>query len=488
MGNTRGNHKTGRPSGRAGSGRRKKRIIARAVILLLVFIILAAAVFVTSRVMRARRNARLAEKTELENAIMKEESELNSKRELIRQADDLALSYDYDGAIELLHTHEDYNTDNELIDAIARYTAAKSNLQTVDPQAVSHLYFHSLIVDPKRAFSTNLGAANRNRNNAYTLTVDEFKKIITEMYDNGYVIVRMRDLVKETKNSDGTFSYTLNNEIKLPADKKAYVLSVDDWNYYHAYQGQGFADKAVLTGSGEVKCQYTDADGNTRTGDFDVVPVLDTFIKEHPDASYRGAKGIIALTGFNGCFGYRTDEVYRTGNGASDIQNRFLSENPDFDYNSEVAAATKIADTLKENGWEFAYHTWGHINVSESDEEALKDDLKKWRSNVEPIIGATDTMVFTKKNDIGDWHPYDAESNALYKLYRDSGFNYFCNVDASTPCWLQVGTGNVRQARIDCDGYQIYRVASGQAKVNVFEGMFNAKDILDQSRPMPVTP
>ena len=45
-------------------------------------------------------------------------------------------------------------------------------------------------------------------------------------------------------------------------------------------------------------------------GKYDLVPILDRFVEEHPDFSYRGAKAILALTGYNGVLGYRTDETY----------------------------------------------------------------------------------------------------------------------------------------------------------------------------------
>lgn len=41
-----------------------------------------------------------------------------------------------------------------------------------------------------------------------------------------------------------------------------------------------------------------------------MVPRLNTFLKKHPDGAYKGARGMIAMTGYNGVFGYRTDSDY----------------------------------------------------------------------------------------------------------------------------------------------------------------------------------
>ena len=81
-------------------------------------------------------------------------------------------------------------------------------------------------------------------------------------------------------------------------------------SYYHYMDGDGFAQKLILDENGEVKNTYVEDDGSVSVGDYDMVPWIDTFVKEHPDFSYHGHKGILALTGYEGVLGYRTDEVY----------------------------------------------------------------------------------------------------------------------------------------------------------------------------------
>ena len=462
---------------------KRKRIVIRTLIYTFILFLLAAAVFITSALIKRHQSAKLEEKSKLEEAIKKEENELNARRELIAEADKLALSYDYDAAIDLLNDNDEIEKDSEIIDALAKYTAAKSNLEQVDVTAVPHLYFHSLIIDTGRA----LRGGDTVRNNAWYTTKSEFESIISTMYKNGYVIVRMKDLVTEKDNGDGTVTISSNDSLKLPAGKKPYVLSFDDFSYYHILEGEGFAEKAVIDADGKVKCLYTDASGKTDTGDYDVVPILDSFIEEHPDASYKGAKGLIAMTGINGCFGYRTDPAYRTREGLTERQLQFLSKTPGFSWDDEVAEAKKVAEALKENGWEFACHTYGHINVSGQSVEVLEEDLKKWEENVAPIVGTVDTLIYTRGNDIGDWHDYDEESNPAYKMYKDHGFNYFCNTDASSKYWVQIRNGYIRQARIDCGGYQLYRSLSKASKTDIFEDMFDSSEVFDKARPTPVT-
>ena len=63
--------------------------------------------------------------------------------------------------------------------------------------------------------------------------------------------------------------------------------------------GDGFATKLVIDDNGDIKCEYKKADGTVVTGDYDVVPILDSFIKEHPDFPIM-EKGYPGMTGYNG--------------------------------------------------------------------------------------------------------------------------------------------------------------------------------------------
>lgn len=301
------------------------------------------------------------------------------------------------------------------------------------------------------------------------------------------MLVKARDLVTEYKGEDGYVHFKKSSSLRLPPDKKPLVLSVDDWSYYHTYTGKGFADKAMLDSQGNVKVQYTDADGNASVGDYDVVPRLNTFIASHPDFSYKGARGLIAMTGYNGVFGYRTDTAYRTGENLDEDQKKWLEEHPDFSWDQDVADAKKIADAVKKEGWEFACHTWGHLSVTGKSVETLKTDQGKWQATVANITGQTDTIIFAHGNDIGNWKPYDMSTNPVFAYYKNAGYNYYMNVDASQKHWVQINDLSFRQGRIDCDGLQMWRALSGSAKINVFEDLFDVKSVFSSARPTPVT-
>lgn len=463
---------------------RQLRIIYTSIVLLVVAIT-ALAVGSTLHSNQKKNDQKRAAKAA---EIAAEEQAIADKRAAIRDAEAIAGTYDYDGAIALLQQQEHYDTDTELINAIAKFTASKSMLEAKDPLTVPHIFYHSLIVDTNRAFDTaKWGEETVGGINAWMTTIEEFDKITQQMYDNGWILVRMRDLVTETTDEDGTVHLKQNRSLLLPADKHPYVLSIDDWSYYHSYEGKGYGDKAVLDENGEVKIQYTDANGNVDVGDYDVVPRLNDFIREHPDASYKGARGLIAMTGYNGVFGYRTDVAYKTGERLDKDQAVWLEAHPDFDWDTDVAEAKKIAEACKAAGWEFACHTWGHLSVTDKSVETLSTDQDKWQNTVANITGKTDTIIFAHGNDIGSWKPYDASTNPVYAYFKKMGYNFYANVDASNEYWVQIQDGFCRQGRIDCDGLQMWRAKSGTAKKNVFESLFDVNSVFDSRRPTPVS-
>ncbi len=448
--------------------RRKKRqraIIIRAICLSVVLIALTAAIWGVSAGIKRSNEKRTEEKAAQEAQIRAEEEALQYRKDVLAQAAKLAAGYDYDGAIELLKSVEDYEQDADLIAAAAKYSAEKSTLVTVDAGTVQHLLFRPLVNDPDRAFNVSLqGQSTVDTLKSWTITTEEFGRILEQMYNNGYVFISIHDLLSETTAEDGSPAFKKSTSIKLPEGKTPVILSIDDLSYYHNYENRGFADKLVLNEAGEVKAQYTDANGVISVGDYEIIPIMETFFKNHPDASYKGARGLIALTGYNGVFGYRTDAAYQTGVNLSADQQQWLSKNPGFDWEKEVEEAAKIADTLKAGGWEFACATWGKVNLSSADLDTAKADYEKWVATVQNIVGETDVLVFPYGMDMGSWKDY-TNDNPLYAYFKSQGMNYFCNIDTSQKVWMQIRSGYLRQGRINVDGSMLNKIIAGQTEV-----------------------
>ena len=159
------------------------------------------------------------------------------KERVMAEADRLAMSYDYDGAIALIQSIEGEEPDAQLYAKIQKYEEEKAKLVPVNIDEVTHIFYHSLIVDPELGFKGNDSIAAGFKQ--WMTTVDEFNKITQTMYDNGYILVSIRDLVVETTDDNGNVHFVKNENLLLPAGKKAYVLSLDDLSYYHSYDNRG---------------------------------------------------------------------------------------------------------------------------------------------------------------------------------------------------------------------------------------------------------
>lgn len=391
-------------------------------------------------------------------------------KKILARADKMAAQYNYDKAIKYLKEQPEYENTKAFQKAVTEYENTKATCVEYPLEEVTHVFFHTLIVDTSKAFDGDSDEAGYNQ---MMTTVSEFNKIMQSMYDKGYVLVSPHDMAKV--NEDGTMS---RGKIMLPPGKKAFVLSQDDVSYYHYMDGDGFASRMVLDKNGNVKCEYKEDDGSVSVGDYDMVPLLDSFVKKHPDFSYRGRKGILAMTGYNGVFGYRTDSAYKTGKNLQDNQKEFLENNPDFNFDEEVKDAKKIAEALKKSGWEFASHTWGHKNATESSAEELQTDNEKWEKNVAPILGKTDMIIFAFGADIGNWENYSMD-NPKFAYYKSRGYNYYCNVD-SNQYWVQITDEYFRQGRRNLDGYRMYY------NPDMVSDLFDVSEVWDSSRPTPV--
>lgn len=455
--------------------RRRKAMMMRAAVLGVFLLIVIGSIVLVSFQVKKSKERKAAEKAAQEQLIREEEEKNQKKKDNIAEAERMALSYDYDGAIELLKSIENYDQDAELIAKIATLEAEKSTLVAVNMNEVTHIFYHSLVVDPERGFAgTDSTAAGFKQ---WMTTVYEFNQITQTMYENGYVIVDVHDLVTQTTDEDGTVHFT-TNQIYLPEGKKPVVVSYDDLSYYHSYDGRGIATKLVLDENGEPTCEYIEKDGTVVYGAYDYVPLMDQFIEEHPDASYKGAKGTIALTGYNGILGYRTDIAYKTGENLTADQQAWLDAHPDFDWEKECEEAKKVADAMLENGWTFGSHTWGHLHIGDASLESIKKDTEKWLTYVAPLVGGTDTIIFAHGQDIADWHDY-ASDNEKFQYLKSQGFNIFCNVDSSQ-YFLQIRDNYLRMGRRNLDGYRLWNDVHGTK--NRTSDLFDASQILDPAR------
>lgn len=382
--------------------------------------------------------------TEEELAAEKREETLSP---VLQEAAELAKSYDYEAALALLQeVPEEYAQDEEVLSAIAACTDGLDSFVPYD-QPVRHIFFHSLIVDTSLAFD---GDYMENGYNYWMTTVDEFRAILDELYSNQYILIDIHDLAEEQVDEEGNVTLTAAQPL-VPEGKIPLVLSVDDVSYYDYMENDGFAKRLVLDENGDVKNLYIDQDGTEHIGDYDVMPILDAFVKEHPDFSLRGAKGIIAATGYEGTLGYRINDM----------------ESPTLEADRE--AVRTIADRLKETGWLFASHGYGHKHTADISQNSLAADTERWQEEIAAYVGDTDLYIYPYGEEI------DYPGPKLSYL-QSMGFRYFCGVWASKP-FVSVKDGYVRQTRCNLDGYTM--ISRPQSVADLID----ASRIVDPARP-----
>ena len=343
-------------------------------------------------------------------------------QERIARADFLAAGYDYDAAIELLQADPYYRESAAELDAkIAEYQQDAMDLVSYDKMnQITHVFFHTLVVDEARCFD---GDRREKGYNLYMTTVDEFNQILESMYERGYVLVSPYDVAYEVTDETGThFTY---GDIRLPEGKIPFVMSQDDVNYY-GYMigdedpelerpavanagGDGFAHKIIIGDDGYPTCEYYDADGNLLVGSYDLVPILEDFIQKHPDFSYRGARAVLGMTGYEGVFGYRTKPGHKD----------FLGEEA---YQKEVEQAKEVAQCLRDHGWILASHTYGHPSLGVVDVSRVESDTQKWEDTVESIIGDCDIILYPNGSDVAGIEKYTMD-NEKFKILYDSGIS-----------------------------------------------------------------
>ncbi|EOG1623145.1 TPA: hypothetical protein ACGUZD_002192, partial [Enterococcus faecium] len=122
----------------------------------------------------------------------------DDKQQLVTQAKNLAQSYDYDQAIALLEK-DSKNGSTETQQLLQTLKKEKEQLiDWSDPTQISHVFFHSLIVDPQKAFHSQQAQGYKD----YMVTVEEFNRSIEQLYQNDFVLVNLNDLIQKDEQGN----------------------------------------------------------------------------------------------------------------------------------------------------------------------------------------------------------------------------------------------------------------------------------------------
>ena len=416
-------------------------IAGLAIVLMLSFVLDS----LSNAIDRAKEEKLLKEHQAEQESLAAELMETEGKK-LMEQAEILAMGYNYQEAADLLDSFQGEMT-QEMTAKRAEYINMQSLLvEHQDPTLIPNLSFHVLVHDMNRAKMDQELGGQYNRN---FVTTAEFSKILEQLYLNNYVLVNFESFVS-SNSVDGTSSSLFSVPIRLPEGKKPVMITETMVNYF-TYMidgnndgvadsgGDGFASRLVVDGNGDIKAEYVDENNVTQVGNYDLVPILEDFIAQHPDFSYKGARATLAVSGSQGIFGYR-------------IQSETMATKGQDVYNEQVVGATKIVEALKAKGYRLACYTYDNKDYKGISAAQIQEDLQKWKSQIAPVIGELDTIVFAKSSDIGDY------TGGKFDVLYENGFRFMIkNGDAP---YTEVNNAFVRQTRLMVTGENMVAKAS----------------------------
>ncbi len=337
-------------------------------------------------------------------------------------------------------------------------------------QVGEHIFFHPVIAYPQWAFH-DCPASQEQRYGLddWMVTVDEYNKILQNLYDKDYIIVSMNDVWSEVDTPNGPRMQ--RNTLMIPEGKKPLIISFDDTNYYDYMLEEGFTSKLVLADDGNIWAECTDpyTQETFLTRDLDAITILDKFVEEHPDFSLNGVKGCLSLTGYQGILGYRTQNDIDIA--ANDPRR------PAFDANrqAEIEAVKPIIQRLKETGWYFGSHTWGHIRLSTRAMEQIQRDTGRWAEEVGSLVGPTSILFYPHGARPDGDHDQGETYGEQFKWLQSQGFRIFASVGTSSYSQVKSTISAVICDRLHPDGTTLRRSRSRYLQ------FYDAKEIIDLS-------
>ena len=384
-------------------------------------------IFVAGSITRAVQKVQYKKQLALEASIAAEEYQAKLEREaatLMSEARALAATYDYEGAIEKISTFSGDLAQFPSLTAQQQEYEVEMGLlvQWEDNAEIPNLVFNILVEDPDL-----LPDANDYKQN---LSTQAFSNILQQLYENDYVLIGL----------DGILDGVDPRPVMLPAGKKPIIItqkivSYPDYtvgtNGAANKKGVGIANKLLLDENGNITSEYVDETGQARTGAYDLVPILEAFIYTHPDFSYKGARATLAVSGYNGLFGYQVQA------GAKETLGEAV-------YQQEVSAARKLVQALRAAGYEIACGTYSNLSYGNATEEEVLADIDKWNTEIAPILGVVNTFVYARNSDLTGANT--AYSGAKYASLQQAGFTRF--LTTKNKVWLNYSDEYIRQGCI----------------------------------------
>ena len=434
-------------------------ILAVAVILIITFVVGA-----IRRSSGDSRTEPVASESTADSALLLQQEQ----EELLAKADALAAQYDYQAAMDVLGTYSAGLTSSTTL--VARYNEYNEAMSQLVPfsdlSQIPNVAVRMLIADLPRALADPDYGSGFGRN---YITTGEFSAMLEQLYANGYMLVSPYDLVTSVTAGDGS-TRLAPGTVYLPEGKKPLVLTQLGCNYFTYIvdsDGDGLPDKdgsgmpyrVALDENGELTAQIVDRQGNDLSGAYDFITILNDFVKKHPDFSYRGARGVLAVTGYDGLFGYRTDPET-----AEKIGQAF--------YDTQLQEVPAVIEKIRADGFDIACMSYDYVNYGSKTADEVRKDLEDWATEVTPLLGNVDLMVMPYEDIVSGREPYSGDK---YDLLIQNGFRFFMaeNDDSN---WGEITDHYARM------NFRIVTAETMSRSPRVYSDLFDASAVLDPSR------
>ncbi len=313
-----------------------------------------------------------------------------------------------------------------------------------DNLEIHHFFSHELVYNTSLAFKPSNSL--RHCFDKDHITTTEFRNILLEFYHNNYILVDIDD-VYDVVDNKLVVKPNLNFNGKKPL-----ILSFDDLSY--DTKNRGIIEKLIVRDNEFY--DFTSCEENKITQDRDIVTILESFIKRYPDFAYNNARAILCVTGYNGAFGYRV------------FEDTYLKND---ELNKEKNELQNLISLLKERGYKFASHSYGHINNINTSSKSFINDCLKWKNEIGQFIGQTNIYCYPG----GIHQPGSFNNNYL----KDNGFNIFL-CTGPTPKKIEILEENATYLyRHPLDGNSLRNCQTEYAQ------FFDCLKVYDKSRYLP---
>ena len=140
---------------------------------------------------------------------------------------------------------------------------------------------------------------------------------------------------------------------------------------------------------------------------------------------------------------------------------------------SRLEAVQPVIERLKETGWTFGSHTWGHIRLDSRPLESVQRDTVRWAEEVGSLVGPTNILFYPHggRPDGDDWH----STGPVFQYLQSQGFRIFASVGINSFSYIKKDISAVICDRLHPDGTTL---RNGKA-LEWYSQFYDALEIID---------